>query len=140
MGRYIKKKTLLFAGFMLSFLSLLLFLTYYSHVTYFKDLPLVSAVMPERTEEYENGRYLYVIPDRAVQKEEDTGKLYIYTARTYRDILGERDIVTKILIHVEKKLDENMVLVDGIVKEEPVITEDMELLYEGQAVLRKDTE
>ena len=140
MRKKIQNRTLLFCGFMISFFLLLVFLTYYSHVTYYKKLPLVVTVMPERTELYSNGRYLYKIPEQSVQKEEDTGKLFIYTAREYQDILGERYLVTKILISVKERMNGNMVLVDGIVREEPVITETLSSLYENQAVLRKGIE
>lgn len=140
MLRRIRKKTLFFIGFMIFFFMLLLYLTYYSHVAYFEGLPLVSTVMPERTGEYANGRYLYVIPAEAVQEDKDNNKLYIYTARSYRDILGERSLVTTIVIYVKEELDKDRVVVDGIVREEPVITENFDVLYEGQAVLEKGME
>lgn len=140
MWKRIQKRTLFFVGFMILFFLLLLFLTWYSHVAYFRGLPVVVTVMPERTEAYENGRYLYRIPREAVQREEDSGKLFIYTARNYRDILGERNLVTKIPIRVEQEPEGDMVLVDGIVREEPVITEGMDMLYEGQSVLQKETD
>lgn len=138
MEKRVRKRTLVFVVFMAAFFVLLLFLTYYSKVVYFKKLPRITTVMPERTETYQNGRFLYVVPEQAVLKEPNTGKLFLYTARNYNDILGERCLVTKILIRVEEKLDEGKVLVDGIVREEPIIIEGLEELWDGKAVLLKE--
>lgn len=140
MWKQIQKRTLFFVVFLVFFLILLLSLTYYSRVAYFEGLPLVETVMPERTEEFKNGRYLYVIPQQAVQQEENTGKLFIYTARNYKDVLGERNLVTRILIRVEQQLEDEMVLIDGIVREEPVIIEGIEMFCDGQSVLLKETD
>lgn len=140
MEKGVKKRTGIFVGFMSVFFLALLYLTYYSHVAYLKRLPVVESVMPERTEEYVNGRYLYIIPEQAVQRAEDSSKLFIYTTRDHKDILGQRCLVTTVQIHVKAELDGDRVLVDGIIREEPVITEDLESLYEGQAVLQKDME
>lgn len=138
----VQKRTLVFVGFMLGFLILLIGLTYYSHVAYFERLPRVVTVMPEQSDVYQNGRYLYIVPEQAVQEVVIEGKLivFVYTARYYSDILGERNLVTMIQVREEEKLENGMVIVDGIVRLEPVITEGQELLYSGQAVLLQDTE
>lgn len=136
----LRKRTTVFIGFMSVFVLLLLFLTYYSQVAYYKSLPRVVTMMPERTEYYKNGRYLYIISERAVQKDPDTGKMFIYTARHYRDILGERYIITEIVIRIEEKMEGERVLIDGIVMEEPVVTERAEQFYNGQPVLVEEAQ
>ncbi len=89
--------------------------------------------MPERSEYYENGRFLYYVPTCAVQRDTE-GNDFIYTAREYEDVLGQRNIVTKILIRViETKEDKT--LIDGIVQEEPIITEDASVYMPLQPVL-----
>lgn len=128
-----ERKTVVFVVFMLGFLGMLLYFTYYSRILYVKNLPTVVTVMPERSEYYENGRFLYYVSTCAVQRDTE-GKDFIYTAREYEDVLGQRNIVTKILIRViETKEDKT--LIDGIVQEEPIITEDASLYMPLQPVL-----
>lgn len=137
MREKMQSRTKWFLGFMLAFFLLLLFLTFYSHVAYRRGLPRVATVMPVRTENYENGRYLYQIPQKALQKSPSDNQWVIYTARSYQDVLGERCLVTKIKVRIRQE-ENGIALVDGIVKEEPVITEDIGQLKDGEAVIIRD--
>lgn len=137
MREKMRRRTRWFLGFMFGFFLLLLFLTFYSHVAYRRGLPRVATVMPVRTQTYENGRYLYQIPQKALQKSPNDNQWVIYTARSYQDVLGERCLVTKIKVRIRQE-ENGMALVDGIVKEEPVITEDIGQLKDGEAVMPKE--
>lgn len=136
MYKGVRKKTIFFVAFMLGFLFMLLYFTYYSRILYVKKLPFVVTEMPERTEQYEQGRYLYYVPNSAVQRD-DEGKHFICTARDYEDILGKRKIVTKIVIRV-METEGSKSLIDGMVREEPVITKDAVLYMAGQSVLMQE--
>lgn len=138
MEKRMKRSGSIFGGFISIFFLILLYLTYYSHIAYLKSLLVVESVMPKRTEEFINGRYLYIIPEQAVWRTDDSNSFFIYTLREHKDIFGQRNLVTVVQIYVKKELSGGRVLVDGIIREEPVIMENLEALYEGQEVLQKN--
>lgn len=127
-------RTKVFVGFLAGFFLLLLALTFYSRAVYQRNLPRVETQMPVRSEYQENGRYLYWVSEKALQREPNRNQWFLYTAREYRDVLGERSLVTKIQVSVRKK-EGGQVLVDGILREEPVLVEGFDAVTEGKAVL-----
>lgn len=129
----LSKKTVIFVSFMVLFFALAGYLTYYSKVVYLKNLPEFEMVKPQLAEEYHNGRETYYIPEKALHKDEMTGKYYIFVARHTKDFLGERYLVVHLNVWMLEKKD-GKVRVDGIVWEEPILIVEKGEVQVGQAV------
>lgn len=126
-------KTIIFLSFMMLFFVMAGYLTYYSKVVYLNNLPVYEMIKPQITEEYHNGRATYLIPKNALHKDETTGKYYIFVARRTNDVLGERYLVTQINVWLLEEKEE-IVRVDGIVWEDPILIVEEGQVKEGQAV------
>lgn len=126
-------KTRIFIVFMVLFFGLAGFMTYYSQIVYTRLLPRVGTVMPERTERDSNGRLLYLVPEDCVRVDNMNGR-YLLTARYSLDVLGERYLAARIDIWVVEKGTDGMVLVDGIIQEEPIIAGTESGIEKGDAV------
>jgi hypothetical protein len=115
------------------FFGLTVFLTYYSKVVYLRNLPAVAAAMPERTGEMKNGRYTYIVPETAIHMD-IMRKTYVLTARYQADIMGERHLAVRVDVWVLERRKDGTALVDGIVREEPVLTDTGDRISAGAAV------
>ena len=131
--KFLSAKTIIFLSFMVLFFALAGYLTYYSKVVYLNNLPDYEMIKPQIAEEYHNGRSTYFIPKSALHKDETTGKYYILVARRTNDVLGERYLVTQINVWLLEEKEE-IVRVDGIVWEDPVLLVEEGEVKEGQAV------
>lgn len=134
MKNRMERRTTVFLAFMIVFFGMTGYLTYYSRVVYLGNLPAVTVIMPERTGDLKNGRYTYVVPEDSI-KVDPMGKTYILTARYQTDIIGERYLATRIDVWVLERRDDNMAIIDGMVREEPVLTGAGDLIGIGDSIV-----
>lgn len=131
--KHMKIRTLIFLLFMTAFFGVAGFMTYYSKVTFLRNLPVADIVDPVRTETMRHGHYTYLVPQQALRIDENY-KTYLLAARFQSDILGERYIATKIYVWVLEKRDDGFAMIEGIVREEPVLTGDNASIKSGTSI------
>lgn len=133
-------RTKIFLTFMLVFFSITAYLTYYSKVVYLRELPKAETVMPELVEnEKKNGKYLYVIPKEAVSVDSQY-RTYILTARFEQDIMGARYHAYQVHVWIEEERTDGTAVVEGIIREEPVIVRADKPIGKGSAIALKEDE
>lgn len=112
-------------------------MTYYSKVVFIRNLPVVDTVDPKRTGDMKNGRYTYLVPQDSLHID-NTHKTYLLTARYQSDILGQRYMAVKIDVWVLTKQKDGMAVIDGMVREEPVLTGTGDTIKNGDSIAVMD--
>ncbi|MCL1820848.1 MAG: hypothetical protein FWG36_09370 [Oscillospiraceae bacterium] len=130
-------KTIVFLAVMSLYLASLLFLTYYSKQVYQKNLPVVTAVMPERGERLDNGRYSYIILTEAIRINPETGMPYVLVLKEANDVLGLNYFLqsARVIVHY---MDDEYAVVDGFVYIEPIALSDDPRVNAGVRVRVKE--
>lgn len=136
MRKQIRLGTLIFMIFMAVFFGGTAFLTYYSNVVCKRSLPVVETVMPEAQAEPINGKTLYNVPENAILRD-SRNQPYLLVVRYENDILGERFYTAAVHVWLKGQTGDGMVLVEGIVREEPVVVAQEPGLTAGMEVQAK---
>lgn len=136
MRKQIRLGTFIFLIFMTVFLGGTAYLTYYSNVVFEQNLPVVGSVMPEAQAEPINGKTLYKVPENAILRD-SRNQPYLLVVRFENDILGERYYTAAVHVWLKGQTGDGMILVEGIVREEPVVVAPEPGLTAGMEVLAK---
>lgn len=133
--RKVNRRTLAFLIFMGIYFINTIFFTYYSKVVYVRMLPVVETVMPEGTGERHNGRLIYKVPEQSIHTASDGGS-FILTARYQTDLMGEQYCIKRIDVWVLER-ENGVAVVDGIVREEPIVLSSDKEYWIGSVVRLK---